>query len=527
VRRVGTDAQIDRSLVRKGGLYRFVKLAWDQVETTPFVDSWHIKVICQTLERVHYGEIDRLIINIPPACSKSLIVSVFWPAWSWTLEPDLRWMFASHDPDLALRDSRKTKELLESDWFKERWGEDVELTSAEEALEDEFIKAELDHTGKVADTAGLHFTTARGIRMAFTIGGKGVGWHAHRQVVDDPIKPIDAAAASSAALKKVENWWTGTMATRKADPKRFARVIIMQRVHHKDLAGLCIAQGGWYHLCLPMEFASDHKYRSPEDPRTEEGELLCEARYDGPEVAKMRNDMGHHVATAQFDQLPAPPGGGVFHTEWWREWTELPSRGTVWLQSWDHTFGSLEDEASYVVGQVWCNHMADSYLVHQVRARMEFPDMLRAMEALSALFPQALTKLVEAKAAGTSVEQQLRIGYRDETGKLHQIPGIVMIKADRSTGGKLARAQSTTGLWDSGNVWIPAEQGARLPSGKPHPCPWVPGLKERFEAFTGAGGDVADEIDAASQALIHSHGTGAARFARTMQAAAESRRASV
>jgi phage terminase large subunit-like protein len=148
------------------------------------------------------------------------------------------------------------------------------------------------------------------------------------------------------------------------------------------------------------------------------------------------------------------------------------------------------------------------------------------MEALSTLFPQAMTKLVEKQAAGPAVEQMLNEGYRDENGELHQIPGIVMIKADRSSGGKLARAQATTGLWASGNVWLPAEEGARLPSGKDWPCPWVEDLIERFAAFTGAPADVSDEIDAASQALIHSHGTGAARFARTMQAAAESRRGS-
>lgn len=504
------EAEIDRALVAKGGLYRFMRLAWEEVESAPFTDGWHLRVICDALEKVHSGEIERLIINVPPGCSKSLLVSVFWPAWSWTLEPDLRWMFGSHDDTLALRDARRTKELVDSPWFRERWGHVVGI----------------DHSGAVADTAGLYSTTGGGLRLASTIGGKAVGWHAHRQVVDDPIKPVDAAASSSAALRKVAEWWTSTMATRKADPKRFRRVIIMQRVHVKDLAGICLEAGGWHHVCLPMEYREDHPYRCQEDQRTVEGELLCPERFDQEEVDQMARDMGPRVKAAQLDQLPSPPGGGVIHREWTaRRWTELPSRGCIWVQSWDHTFGSLEVDASWVVGQIWCHRMAESYLVHQVRARMEFPAMLAAMEALSGLFPQALTKLVEAKAAGALIEQQLRVGYRDEQGTLHQIPGIEMIKADRSTGGKLARAQSTTGLWSSGTVWLPAEEGARLPDGRPWPCPWVGDLVERLVAFTGAPADVADEIDAASQALIHFHGTGAARFARTMQAARESRRA--
>jgi predicted phage terminase large subunit-like protein len=505
-----SEVDLDRALVRKWGLYGFVRAAWDQVETTPYVDGEHIRVICQVLEAVHRGEIPRLIINIPPGCTKSLLVSVFWPAWSWMDEPDLRWMFGSHDDTLALRDARRTRELLDSSWFRDRWGDLVQV----------------DHSGGVADTAGLYSTTAGGLRLASTIGGRAVGWHAHRQVVDDPTKPVDAAAASSAALRRVDTWWSSTMATRKADPKRFARVIIMQRVHVRDLSGICLEAGGWHHLCLPMEYDPDHPYRSEEDWRTEAGELLCPERFDQEEVEQMTRDMGPRVKAAQLDQLPHPPGGGVFQRDWTeRRWTELPTKGVVWLQSWDHTFGSLEEDASWTVGQIWAHQGADSYLVHQVRARLTFPGMLQAMEALSALFPQAMTKLVEKAASGPAVEQQLRVGYRDEEGELVQIPGIEMIRADRSTGGKLARAEATTGLWASGNVWLPAEEGARLPGGKAWPCPWVEDLVERFVAFTGARADVSDEIDAASQALIHFHGTGAARFARTMSQAREARRA--
>ena len=69
--------------MRRFGLYEFVKMAWHCVEAAPFQDNWHIELICKHLEAVTRGEILRLVINIPPGCMKSLLVSVFWPVWEW------------------------------------------------------------------------------------------------------------------------------------------------------------------------------------------------------------------------------------------------------------------------------------------------------------------------------------------------------------------------------------------------------------------------------------------------------------
>lgn len=488
----------DRRLVELGGLYRFVQIAWPRVEpSVRMIDGWHIRVMCERLDDVLSGKIDRLIINIPPGCSKSLIVSVFFPAYAWTVRPELRWMFASHDLTLAHRDANKTRELVTSSWYIDRWGEII------------------DNRSTRSDAVGLYWTCAGGMRMSSTIGGKGVGWHAHGQVVDDHIKPTEAAFVTSAALMGSKRWWGNTMASRKADAAFFFRIIIMQRVHKLDLSGVCLDAGGWYHLCLPMEYRHDHPYRCDDDPRTEDGELLCPERFSRRDVDEMRREMGPAVAAAQLDQLPSPIGGGVLKRSWLTKfWTRLPAGG-VWYQSWDHTFGSLKKSASYVVGQVWVKVGGDSYKVDQVRARMEFPEMLSSIRTLSAKYPQALTKLVEAKASGPMIEQMMR----------REVGGIVLVKADVSTGGKLARVHGVSGLYEAGNVWHPHPSDAWL-NGEPHPCAWVHDMIERYTSFTGADSDVADEVDAASQCLAYMHGSGASRFVRAMQAAAKERIAS-
>ena len=101
-----------------------------------------------------------------------------------------------------------------------------------------------------------------------------------------------------------------------------------------------------------------------------------------------------------------------------------------------------------------------------------------------------IDKLIEGKAAGIPLIQEME----------HVVDGLIRQKADRSTGGKLARAESVTGLCAAGNIWLPHPTKARL-YGKPHPCPWVHELIELICNFRGIKGDKADDVDAMSQAL--------------------------
>ena len=97
-----------------GSLHTFVCLAWHLVEPhTPFQDNWHIGLICEYLQAVTNLEINNLLINVPPRHMKSLLVSVFWPAWSWIRSPHLRWLTGSYAMPLAVRDALKSRRILQ------------------------------------------------------------------------------------------------------------------------------------------------------------------------------------------------------------------------------------------------------------------------------------------------------------------------------------------------------------------------------------------------------------------------------
>src|SRR3954462_14984363 len=116
-----SPGRIDAELVRRGGLLEFVRQAWPLVESAPFVASWHIGAMCEFLQAVNARQIRTAVINIPPGCSKSLLVSTLYPAWVWTCAAGERFMCASYDASLSYRDAKPHKDLFTSAWYQRRW----------------------------------------------------------------------------------------------------------------------------------------------------------------------------------------------------------------------------------------------------------------------------------------------------------------------------------------------------------------------------------------------------------------------
>ena len=425
-------AGTDREAVRRWGLREFVKIAWPEVEPQPLTWSWHLDAMCEYLEAVTRREIRDLVINVPPGCSKSLITSVLWPAWVWTLDPTHRWIVASFSDEVVLRDARKARTLVAGDWFAARWPE-----------------VQIPDDASASKAVGSYYTTAGGMRYSTTTRGSVTGQHCDTAIVDDPLDP--QGAASTVELDAVVEWWNGTMQTRFRNHKKSARVLIMQRLHERDLTREFVRAGAEV-LCLPMRYEKNHPHRWERDPRTEEGELLVPDRMPADELAKVEKKMGPTKVAAQHQQRPSPGGGKVFRREWLRNyWVTLPPGGT-WSQSWDMSFKGKET-SDFVCGQVWYDCGPNHYLVDMVLRRMGFNDTCDAVKALSKRYPKAVKKRVEDKANGTAVMDALKL----------QVPGF---EAVEPLGGKEARAAATEPLFAGGNVFFPHPERAEYPDGR-------------------------------------------------------------
>ena len=483
-------AALDVERVRRGGLREFVRRAWPLVESSPLSWGWHLDAVCEHLEAVARREIRDLVVNVPPGTSKTLLASVLFPAWCWIADPRHRFVTASFSERVILHNARRTRSLLESPWWAARWPH-VSLPRGSTA-------------SKAVDFYALE---SAGWRYSVTVRGAVLGLHADTHVVDDPIDPQGAAAASGLELDAVIAWHHETMATRFRDQTRSARVLVMQRLHERDLAAE-MERAGATVLCLPMRYEPHHPRRWSGDPRREEGELLVPARYPEEVVQRLERSLGPWGTAAQLQQRPSPAGGGIFRAEWLRRfWVELP-REAAWTISVDATFKG-GDGNDFVSIQVWAHAGPDHWLVDRDTRRLTFTQTIAAIEAMAARWPRAVTKLIEAKANGPAIIDALQ-------GRLS---GLIPVEPQ---GGKEARAHAVAPLFAAGNVLLPHPERAEYPDGR-RGAPWLRGgvvdlsrdaAEGSFEAalvgFPRARHD--DDVDAATQALNHRAGSFVARL---------------
>ena len=175
-------------------LATYSRQAWRVVEPgTPYIHNWHIDAICEHLEAVTRQQIKNLIVNIPPRHMKSLLVAVFWPTWWWTFQPSVRFLFASYAEPLAIRDALKSRRIIQSEWYQQRWGHRFQLAGDQNQKK----RYENDHTG---------------FRVATGVDGVATGEGGDVLVVDDPHKA--KGVESAAQRQNVTEWWDKTWSTR-------------------------------------------------------------------------------------------------------------------------------------------------------------------------------------------------------------------------------------------------------------------------------------------------------------------------
>jgi len=312
-------ADVDSELaVRK--LAEFSRLHWRYVETSAYVHGWHVDCIAEHLQAVTDGEIRRLIINIPPRHMKSLSVAVFWPAWSWLLDPGIRWLFSSYSQTLSTRDSVKCRRVVQSPRYAQVMGYVESVEENLTGITEEPFRLTLDQNQKT------RFENNKGgTRLATSTGGTLTGEGGDIICIDDPHNVIEGE--SELQRTSVLQWWDEAMSTRLNDPKSGAYVIIMQRVHQSDLVGHILEkveqkqdEDGveWNHLCLPARYEGENRIFTClgwEDPRKEENDPLWPERYGDTELKEVEDGMTEYARASQLQQRPAPRGGGMFKIE--------------------------------------------------------------------------------------------------------------------------------------------------------------------------------------------------------------------
>lgn len=420
---------VERELCKRS-LAHFARLAWHVLEPAAELKwGWALDAICMHLEAVTDGRITRLLMNVPPGSMKSLLTGVIWPAWEWGPRdmPEMRVVGTAHEEQLAIRDSRRCRDLIKSDWYQSLWP--IEL------LSDLDGKREFGNTKKGIRQA-RSFTSMTGVR-------------GDRVILDDP---ISADSANSAAkLEAARIAFTETLPTRVNSDKS-AIVVIMQRLSEKDTSGVILEMGLPYvHLYIPMRFESSRRCETAigwSDPRTIDGELMFPERFSETQVQELERTLGSYGTAGQLQQRPAPRGGGIFNLSWFKYYDKTPPLEFRFIVA--DTAQKTGQQNDFSVASCWArSSTGQAVLLDQVRGKWEAPELLAMIRSFwikhkdQGTNASALRGLyVEDKSSGTGLIQTLR---RE---------GIPIIPVQRNAD-KITRGYDAAPFIESGNVLLP------------------------------------------------------------------------
>jgi len=293
------EAQAALAEVIKKDLSVFVQQVFHTLDPqTAYMHNWHIELISDYLMACEKAEIQRLIINVPPGSLKSILVNVAWSAWLLAHNPQARILSASHSERLSIKHSVATRDIIKSNWYKSLFPR---------------TKIRPDQDQKI----NFH-TTLGGYRQAFSVNGSITGEGGNHLIIDDP---HDAGKSESEAERtRAVDWVDRAFMSRMRDKKGGCAVVIMQRLNLGDLTGHLMEKGGWQLLSIPAvaekKTIIDFGRFKKRPIVREEGDYLHPEREGEEEIFKVRRDIGEYGFSGQYQQRPAPIGGGFFRKEW-------------------------------------------------------------------------------------------------------------------------------------------------------------------------------------------------------------------
>lgn len=241
----------------------------------------HHNVICESLEAIERGDLDRLAIFTAPRHGKSELASRRFPAWYLGRNPSHQIICASYSAELATDFGRDVRNIVADQSYRAVF-EGVELAADSQA-------------------ANRWHTSKGGVYVAAGIGGSLTGKGAHVALIDDPVKD-QQEADSEISRKRVWDWYASVLRTRLMPKGRI--ILIQTRWHEDDLAGRILNgpdAARWKVITLPAIKA--------------DGTALWPDAYPITELESIRS-LDTRKFSALYMQNPTPDEGTFFKRDW-------------------------------------------------------------------------------------------------------------------------------------------------------------------------------------------------------------------
>jgi predicted phage terminase large subunit-like protein len=417
----------------------------------------HLDRLIAALQRVADGELDRLMVFMPPRHGKSETISRLFPAY-YLLRHPARWVaLASYGADLAYTLSRAARDLY--------------------GLGGGLMRGD-------ASAVKLWMTEGGGGMWATGVGGPATGKGAHLAIVDDPIKDAEQAQ-SEATREKQRDWWRSTWSTR-FEPNA-AAIVVATRWHEDDLSGWLLAHEheepeGWHLVDMPAIAGERHEPTYPAsvtvaaDPRAP-GEALCPPRYPVEKLRSIARRLGPYWYASLYDQSPRPRTGGMFAAGK-AIFVDVAPAVAQRVRGWD--VGASANTGDYTVGVLLWRTADGQYGVEEVvRGQWASDERDRIIRETAE----------RDRARGVRVTHSLpqdpgAAGKAQAAHFVTLLDGFA-VETTPESGDKATRADPLSSQWNAGNVSIVR-------------APWNTAYLDEVLAFPQGKRD--DQIDATSRA---------------------------
>ena len=251
--------------------------------------NWHIDVMAHHLTKVVKGECQKLIINVPPRMLKSHCASIALPAWVLGRDPRKKFLYLHAGKRLGYELQDEFLALVNSKRYR--------------ALFPHMQRPEIDK---------MRFTTHYGGGRQFVpIMGKLTGLGADFIVIDDPIGTDDVR--DDTLRMRLHKQFDENILQRLNDKNNGAIILVMQRLHEKDLTAHLIAKNdGWVHLDLSAIALQDESWPITDRKfyHRKKGEVLHEAREPKEALMHVLKSVNSHAFSYQYLQGQYKPRFG-------------------------------------------------------------------------------------------------------------------------------------------------------------------------------------------------------------------------
>lgn len=432
---------IERELSKEifsSSFFEFFKVAYCQLHPNQPLDlNWHHKVICDRLQEETFRILEGrprekdLIINVPFRSTKSVLVTVIWPVWSWTVHPLMKFINVSYSGDLANEHSGRSKDLINTQWFQWLYGDEIKIRH---------------------DLSGKQFyeNTRGGYRKATGTGGQITGSGGDVILCDDPQNP--QKAASEVERKNTITYYSHTLYSRLNDPEVGVRIVIQQRLHEEDLTGYLLSTrpDDHEHINIPGEITD--KTKATVRPQSlldyyQDG-LFWPTRFNKKQLLSYQRSLGSLQYAGQVNQLPAPAEGVIVK----RSWFPIVSPETIMRNPEtepihffiDSAYTAKKEGDPSAIGACF-TRQNKLYIVNMTQVWMEFPDLIKFIQKYVTLhgYTTASKIKIEPKASGKSIVQQLKT-----------ISQLNVMEAKAPTDDKVTRLNASSPIAESQRICL-------------------------------------------------------------------------